>query len=125
MVAERENKFRFQGFEIPAYMREGLRLYVEEGIPPGSFLTSVIENDLMQAVDRADDRNIRNLPAYANYFYNHTPSACHGSREKMKAWIEACRKKREAAMNATGVNYSNKCPECGSETTTRDDVKRC
>lgn len=79
--------YQFRGFYIPERMMDGIARYIEHGIPPGDFLTAVVSNDLMEACGRADDENIANLPAYAAYFYNEAPSACHGSPEKVKDWI--------------------------------------
>ena len=43
------------------YRRQGgtylVRRYIEHGIPPGHFLTAVIEKDLCGASERADDEN--------------------------------------------------------------------
>jgi len=75
-------------FIIPEYMRDAIKLYLERGIEPGDFLSAVICNDLREAVGRADDVNIYNLPAYVNFFYNHAPHGCWGSPENMKAWME-------------------------------------
>ena len=79
----------FRDFYIPERMIGGIRRYIEQGISPGSFLTAVIENNLSEAVGRADDENQRNLPAFVAYFYNEAPSPCWGSPEKRKAWMEA------------------------------------
>lgn len=81
--------YSFQEFYIPDRMMPGIRRYIEEKIPPGDFLTAVIQNDLSEACGRADDENMRNLPAYAAYFYNNAPMSCWGSKEKMKAWLES------------------------------------
>lgn len=86
--------YAFRGYQIPDYMREGINRYIEHGIEPGSFLTAVIQNDFVNAVAQADDNNIRNLPAYANYFYNHAPSQCWGSAEVMNEWIGLKREER-------------------------------
>jgi hypothetical protein len=88
------NNYRFRDFYIPERMLGGITRYIEDGIPPGDFLAAVICNDLAQAVSRADDENIANIPAYVGYFYNKAPSGCWGSYEKMGAWIKL---KREAA----------------------------
>ena len=84
---EREMSYEFKGFYIPERMMGGITRYVEQGIPPGHFLSAVISNDLSEAVSRADEENIKNLPAYIGYLYNEVPSSCWGSPEKMKAWI--------------------------------------
>jgi len=80
-------KFYFQGFAVPDYMQEGLKRYVEDRIPAGSFLSAVLANNLVEAVGMADVNNMANLPAYANYLYNYAPSDCWGSPEKVKAWL--------------------------------------
>ncbi len=74
---------------LPNHMQDGMRRYIEKGIPPGSFLEAVLSNDLMGALAKADATNQYALPAYGRYIYNNVPSACHGSSEKVDAWIDA------------------------------------
>ena len=74
---------------IPSRIIEAMRGYVEDGTPTGSFLAAVIANDLMGAVGRADDDNIRVLRSICGYVYNKFPRGSHGSREIYKNWIEA------------------------------------
>ena len=78
--------YKFQEFYIPDRMMGGIDRYVKQGILPGDFLQAVICNDLSNAFGRADDENMRNLPAYVAYFYNETPRGCWGSKNKMKNW---------------------------------------
>jgi len=78
--------YRFNEFYIPERMMAGIRLYVDHGVPPGGFLTAVLENDLSGAVGHADAENLRNLPAYVTYLYNEVPAACWGSPAKVAAW---------------------------------------
>lgn len=40
------------------------------GYPGGSFVQAVVDNDLMAAVGRADDTNIKMLPFYCKLIYN-------------------------------------------------------
>lgn len=75
------------GMTIPDYMAGGLIGYIERGIPPGGFLTKVIENDLDGAVSYADSTNIRNIPAYVFYLYNYAPAACWGSKGNYDRWV--------------------------------------
>ncbi len=82
-------------YHIPEQMMVGIREYIDHGVPQGSFLSAVIEHDLFEAVGRADQFNLPNLPAFVAYFYNEAPSPCHGSREKMNAWIEQHQQARE------------------------------
>ena len=79
--------YQFREFYIPERMMGGIRRYIEHGIPPGDFLTAVICNDLKEAIGRADDENIKNIPAYVAYFYNEAPAPCWGSIELMQSWI--------------------------------------
>ena len=92
-MATNEWVFEYNGttFVIPERMRGGLTRYKNSGICPGDFLLRVLENDLVGAVGKADDENIKNLPAYANYLYNHLPSNAWGSKKVVEHWIETKR----------------------------------
>ena len=48
---------------VPKTLIDSLERYVEHHIKPGSFLRAVLENNLVEAVSRADFINIRILPA--------------------------------------------------------------
>lgn len=84
---EIDDTYRWAGFYLPPRMMGAIERYVNQGIPPGDFLTAVICNDLFEAVGRADEENMANLPAYVAYFYNEVTGACWGSRERMAAWM--------------------------------------
>lgn len=79
--------YRFHQFVISDGMLAAIRRYVEQGIAPGHFLTAVIDNDLKEAVSRADDDNMANLPAFVGYFYNEAPGGCWGSPDSRRAWL--------------------------------------
>ena len=98
---EVDDTYRWAGFYIPSRMMGAIERYVNQGIPPGDFLTAVICNDLYEAVGRADEENMANLPAYVHFFYNETPGQCSGSREKMVAWMG---------------KFGGKCGTCGEFT---------
>lgn len=72
---------------LPAHMQDGMRLYIENGIPPGSFQTAVLSNDLMGAFRRADDVNRMAILDYAMFLFNEAPCGCFGSPEHVKDWI--------------------------------------
>lgn len=74
---------------LPRHMREGMQLWIERGIDGGSFMMSILCNDFMGAVSRADSTNIDRLKDFAMFLYNEAPPACFGSREKVKAWAES------------------------------------
>ena len=77
----------FRQFHIPDRMMPGIKRYIENGIKPGHFLTSVICNDLREACAQADDENLANLYAFTGYFYNEAPRDCWGSLEIMEKWL--------------------------------------
>lgn len=73
---------------VPPHLLEGLRGYAVDHRPVGGFLTAVLENDLMRAVVTADVDSLACLLGIVHYVYNALPSGCHGSPEKVKAWLE-------------------------------------
>lgn len=99
--------YRFQEFYIRDQMMPGILNYIDRGILPGSFLQAIICNDLKEAVGRADYENMRNIPAFVNYFHNHAPWPCWGSEEKMNAWMLMHERTRIKASYEKG-----ECPRC-------------
>lgn len=73
---------------IPFHMIGGVRRYIENGIPPGSFLTAVLSNDLRGAFERADDENRGCIEGYVRFLYSYGPSECWGSPAKFNAWCQ-------------------------------------
>jgi len=72
---------------VPEHMREGFIMYIAFGPAlPGRFLSSLLSNDLMGAVGRADDINQACLIDWCTFLYNYAPSECYGSAEKFKRW---------------------------------------
>lgn len=65
----------------PQGVRESLDAFVNVGRPVGDFLRAVLENDLREAIGRADHVNIRMLPHIVAYVRNEVPSAMWGSRD--------------------------------------------
>jgi hypothetical protein len=79
---------------LPEHIREGVRLYIEDHIPPGDFLTAVIQNNLTQSFARADHINsermfdiVRRMFDIVRFFYTEAPSQCWGSKEQMDEWL--------------------------------------
>jgi len=71
---------------LPEGLEGGLERWLKHGIDPGSFLMAVIENNLTEAVGRADHNNLRYLPNIVSYFYNNVPRTAWGSKERADAW---------------------------------------
>lgn len=72
---------------LPAHCREALRRYVDDGTPPGHFLTALLSNDLNSTFARADDTNRPAIYDYLLWLYNWSPAGCHGSPENFENWI--------------------------------------
>ena len=73
---------------LPEHVRGATQRWIENGILPGSFMEAVICNNLTLACMCADNINKYRLFDIVSFFYNEAPSACWGSEEKMKKWIE-------------------------------------
>jgi hypothetical protein len=80
--------FVWDGLVMPPHLIRSFERYVNERIETGKFLRSVLENDLNQAVCRADYMNFRLLPVIVRYVYNELPSTCWGDKEKVAAWLK-------------------------------------
>lgn len=80
---------------IPESTIAAIRKHADHGYEVGHFVTAVLENDLKEAVNRADDFNIRVLPDIVRYCYWEIPSPCWGSPKKVAAWKELKEKERE------------------------------
>lgn len=65
----------------------GIMNYIEDGNRPGSFLYSVLTNDLVGASVRADTTNLTRLAHYGRILCWYAPSGCHGDEEAVEAWI--------------------------------------
>ena len=61
--------------------------FVEYGILPGSFLTSVLENNLRESFAHADELNKANLFWVVSFCYNVLPRDCWGSPENVNYWV--------------------------------------
>ena len=72
--------------EMVPHLAPGLMRWVENGTPPGGFLTAVLTNDLLGAFTHGDDTSIAGLKYIFRFLYNHCPSQCWGSKEKVAAW---------------------------------------
>ena len=72
---------------LPHHMRLGARLYLEDGISPGSFLHIVLANDLVGAWGAADEDNRAALSTWAEWLHNECPKSAWGSYAVVRRWI--------------------------------------
>lgn len=73
---------------IRADIIQSLERYVKYGVPTGDFLRACLENNFMEAIGRADEENYATLAEIAMYIHWDIPARCHGSREKVNAWLD-------------------------------------
>lgn len=73
--------------QIPEHLEGAFHRYLEHGILPGGFLLACLENDLTEAVCRADAINIRLLPEIVSYLLQAFPTSAWGSREAVHEWV--------------------------------------
>ena len=85
---DKENIYDIKWENCPEHARPALRRYVEGRLRPGSFLYAVLSNNLIQAIETADDENKRDLNALVKFMYTEIPAACWGSVNKVEKWIK-------------------------------------
>ena len=73
---------------LPAHMRASAQEYVEHGYLSGSFLTAVLENNLVEALGQADGINREMIFQWGLWLYSNCPAPAWGSKEKVAAWIK-------------------------------------
>jgi hypothetical protein len=66
---------------------DALQNYVLNHRAPGSFLTALLSNDLMETVLRAGLDSRHSIPLIFEYIFHHCPGACWGSPEAVTRWI--------------------------------------
>lgn len=71
---------------IPSHMREGITIYVLDGIRPGGFLQALLCNDFLAACAHADLENSFALHGWGRFLYNHVPAAAFGSPDNYLEW---------------------------------------
>lgn len=84
---------------LPEHLQDGVQRYIEQGIYPGDFLTSVITNNLKEAVGHADHVSAAALGPIVRWFFNEAPGACWGGKATAKAWADASQDDRDAVLS--------------------------
>ncbi len=72
---------------VPEHTLEALNNYFKFGWEPGSFLMSVLCNDLYGAASRADHMNKPALAYIAQYIVNEAPLGSWGTPDAVKDWV--------------------------------------
>lgn len=72
---------------VPQHAMESLQNYFKHGWEPGSFMVSVLTNDLYGAAARADPTNKPAIAHIAEYIVNYAPNGSWGTPELVKDWV--------------------------------------
>ncbi len=73
---------------LPLHMQEGMRLYLEKGIPTGDFLHHILSNNFVAAGYHADETNQKCLWNYCKFLYNEVPKEAWGKEETVWTWMK-------------------------------------
>jgi hypothetical protein len=73
---------------LPGYMIGGMEKYLFSRVPPGDFMRAVLENDLVESVQRADPTNRLLLRQWAQFLLGDVPREAWGSHRKVNLWIK-------------------------------------
>lgn len=73
---------------LPLHMRDGARLYIEQGIEPGGFMYAVLINDFKGVMTRSDNVNKNSLQEWVEWLLFQCPATAQGSRQAVDNWIE-------------------------------------
>lgn len=74
--------------KVPKHAMETLQNYFKHGWEPGSFIVSVLTNDLYGAAARADHINKPAIAFIAEYIINHAPEGSWGTPELVRDWCK-------------------------------------
>lgn len=74
---------------LPDHMKDGMKLYIEKGILPGSFMTAVLTNDLALACSKADSINRIKLFDIVSWLFAEVPHNCWKSVDAVQEWTES------------------------------------
>ena len=83
----------------PPNIVESLERFRDDGVPTGDFLTAVLENDLMEAILRADHDNMLALPHICAWVYEYLPRNIYGCRELIHKHFTSKKNARESSSN--------------------------
>lgn len=95
---------------IPKRMHGGLERWVEQGIPPGSFLRSLLENNLKESVLYADEENRALIPAYVQFLRETFPPGAWGSEKNCRKWEQMHRRRLQNEIDRRKKRAETEAP---------------
>jgi hypothetical protein len=73
---------------LPESLQGGLQLYIEDKIPPGSFLKALLMGNLLLAKECADVYNKPRINEIVLWLSMNIPPECWGSEEAYINWLQ-------------------------------------
>jgi hypothetical protein len=83
----RKTRLNFESYNVPEHTQQALEDFIFRGFEPGSFLMSVLGNDLMGAASRSDYANRPNLSSIALWVMHNAPTNCWGDFKIVMDWV--------------------------------------
>ncbi len=80
-------------YRIPKHLQNGLAEYLTNGIRPGNFLTSCLENNLYKAIFCADMKSLEKIRNIMMFLWIEIPATAWGNPTTIKKWMNERRKK--------------------------------
>lgn len=77
----------FSGYNLPNEWKIALDRYIQYGIFPGSLLKSILSNNLIETVNRADADVWKIIPIVTAWMFHKAPSCCWGSAEAVDNYM--------------------------------------
>ena len=97
-----------EGYHIREQTLMDLLAYINTGRPPGRFLFSVLENNLHQSFQRADNSNLSALRDIVKWLHNNAPMDCWRSFDAVNRWIA------DGGLARIGETICMRCPAARS-----------
>lgn len=73
--------------------QEKLNAYATKGLLPGSFLQSILQNNLIAAINKADSESIKIIVPITQWAWNNLPENIWGSKEAIQNHLEKFKSK--------------------------------
>ena len=86
---------KMRQYDLPIYMISGMVNYLVHHVEPGSFMRSMLENDLSESLRRADPENRVKLRTWLSFMEREVPPEAWGSKKSVRLWLENKPKKEE------------------------------
>jgi hypothetical protein len=81
-------RLNYSHFSVPHHTAETLENYLFHGYEPGSFVTSILCNDLMGACTRCDYINADHIVPISKFVLHSMPGNSWGNMKLMRDWMK-------------------------------------